>query len=56
MATIEATGNTEKEASYKLDVQRQAIAAQTNATFLEVRKHGNFEMGYKLVQEYLSGT
>ncbi|MES9841240.1 MAG: hypothetical protein ABW134_11860 [Candidatus Thiodiazotropha endolucinida] len=52
MMQIEGTGNTEEEAKQALDRERAAVAAQMDARFGEVRKYGNMEYGYKLVQEY----
>lgn len=50
---IEATGNTRAEAEEELDRKREAILNKNeDATFGAVREYGNFELGYKLVQEY----
>lgn len=40
---IEATGNTEEQAEYALSKRRDEV----------LEKYGNFELGYKFVQEYV---
>lgn len=50
---IEATGNTEKQAEYTLSKRRNEVLDKYPDTkFSEIKKYGNFELGYKFVQEY----
>jgi hypothetical protein len=55
MKKIEATGNSEREVAVKLNNKRMKIKAQTNASFGEIRRYGNSELGYKWVQDYEEG-
>ena len=52
--TLTATGNTEEQAMANLLVQRQMLEMQEpeKLIFGIVKTYGNFEIGYKLVQEY----
>ena len=47
---IETTGNTKEEAEFALSKKRAEIPA--TAKLGDVQCYGNFETGYKLVQEY----
>ena len=49
-----STGNTEEEARFNLDVKRKNIELETSVDLIfgEITVYGNFELGYKFVQEY----
>ena len=50
---IEATGNTRAEADAQLDKKRDEIWDKFPDTpFGHIVEFGNFEVGYKLIQEY----
>ena len=49
---IEATGNTKEQAENALANKRDSLKEQANYSFGEIAVYGNFELGYKLVQEY----
>ena len=49
---IEATGNTEEICGKIIRNKRDAINRNMDVTFSEIRKYGNFELGYKYVQDY----
>lgn len=50
---IEATGNTQEDAEALLNQKREAITAKVeNVAFSDVIKYGNFEIGWKYVQDY----
>ena len=49
---IEATGNTREEAEHKLRLMRAQINAQQQVYYKIIDVYGNFETGYKLVQDY----
>ena len=51
---IEATGNTKEQAENALDLERLAVMREANAKFGEVERYGNCELGYKIVQEYVT--
>ena len=52
MKTIEATGNTLDEAWQKINAKAIKIAETETIVFKDLRKYGNFEIGYKMVFEY----
>ena len=51
---IEATGNTKEDAEFLLSQKRAEIPM--TAKLKDVKCYGNFELGYKLVQEYTLET
>ena len=52
-ANIRAVGNTRADAEKELQKKRDAIWDKNpDIPFSEIREYGNFEQGYRLVQDY----
>ena len=49
---FEGTGNTLNEAFQKINGQLVELGKTETVIFLDLRKYGNSELGYKMVLEY----
>lgn len=52
MKTLEAVSNSYEWAEQQMEKKKAELAKTVKVEFGELRKYGNFEMGYKFVQDY----